>query len=334
MKEADGIFVLDTGSVDNSVTLLKENGVNVLVKKYENFKFDVARNDSLSLVPDDADICVCTDIDEILSPGWREELEKIWSSDVDCVRYNMNFTFDENGKPVSTYFISKIHKKDKYVWRHSIHEVLMYVGNTPENVITTDKLFIGHYPDRSKDRSFYLKLLEDSVKEAPNDDRNMHYLGREYMYVGEWNKSIDTLIKHVYLESSTWAEEKSASERFISRDYLALNRFDEAEMWLKKSIELTPYLREPYVEMGLMFYYKKDYKNAIKYLLLALKIEHKSPTYINEDFAWNEIPYDVLGLCYFYLGDKSNALKYTEIALNMNSNNERIKNNYEYLKGN
>ena len=154
------------------------------------------------------------------------------------------------------------------------------------------------------------------------------------MYVGEWNKSIDTLIKHVYLESSTWAEEKSASERFISRDYLALNRFDEAEMWLKKSIELTPYLREPYVEMGLMFYYKKDYKTAIKYLLLALKIEHKSPTYINEDFAWNEIPYDVLGLCYFYLGDKSNALKYTEIALNMNSNNERIKNNYEYLKGN
>ena len=102
MKEADGIFVLDTGSVDNSVTLLKENGVNVLVKHYENFKFDVARNDSLSLVPDDADICVCTDIDEILSPGWREELEKIWSSDVDSFRYNMNFTFDENGNPVST----------------------------------------------------------------------------------------------------------------------------------------------------------------------------------------------------------------------------------------
>ncbi|MCI8330982.1 MAG: tetratricopeptide repeat protein [Bacilli bacterium] len=208
----------------------------------------------------------------------------------------------------------------------------MYVGDTPENVVTTDKLFIGHYPDRSKDRSFYLNLLEDAVKDNPNDDRNMHYLGREYMYVGEWNKSIDTLIKHVYLDSSTWDEEKSASIRFISRDYLALNRFDEAEMWLQKSLELTPYLREPYVEMGLLHYYRKDYKKAIRYLLLSLKITEKSPTYINEDFAWNETPYDVLGLCYFYLGDKSNALKYTEIAFNMNSSNDRLKNNYDFIK--
>ena len=332
MNEADGIYVLDTGSVDNSVNILKDNGVNVFVKNYDNFRFDVARNDSLCLVPDDADICVCTDIDEVLSPGWRDELEKIWSDSVDSVRYNMNFTFDYNGNPVSTYFISKIHRKDKYVWSHSIHEVLMYVGDTPENVVTTDKLFIGHYPDRSKDRSFYLNLLEDAVKDNPNDDRNMHYWGREYMYVGEWNKSIDTLIKHVYLDSSTWDEEKSASIRFISRDYLALNRFDEAEMWLQKSLELTPYLREPYVEMGLLHYYRKDYKKAIRYLLLSLKITEKSPTYINEDFAWNETPYDVLGLCYFYLGDKSNALKYTEIAFNMNSSNDRLKNNYDFIK--
>jgi len=332
MKEADAIYVLDTGSVDNSVNILRENGVNVSVKNYEHFKFDEARNDSLAIVPDDADICVCTDIDEILSPGWREVLEDIWDKNTDRVRYNMNFSFDDKGNPVSTYYISKMHKKDKYVWSHSIHEVLMYIGNTPENVITTDRLFIGHYPDRSKDRSFYLNLLEEAVKENPNDDRNMHYLGREYMYNSDWNKSIDTLIKHVYLESSTWDEEKAASERFISRGYLALNRYDEAIMWLKKALELTPYLREPYVEMGLLYYYKKDYKEAIRYLLLALKITEKSPTYINEDFAWNETPYDVLGLCYFYVGDKSKALEYTRIALELNPNSDRIRNNYDFIK--
>ena len=33
VKEADDIYVLDTGSTDNSVKLLKERGVHVIAKK-------------------------------------------------------------------------------------------------------------------------------------------------------------------------------------------------------------------------------------------------------------------------------------------------------------
>ena len=55
MNEADEIYVLDTGSTDNTVKLLKELGVNVATKEYDNFKSDEARNDSLNLVPLDAD---------------------------------------------------------------------------------------------------------------------------------------------------------------------------------------------------------------------------------------------------------------------------------------
>ena len=134
MKEADGIYVLDTGSTDNSVKLLKELGINVETKKYEQFKFDEARNDSLKLVPDDADICVCTDLDETLCENWRTYLEEIWKQETDRLRYNLNFTFDEEGNPLSTYYISKIHKKDKYTWTHPIHEVLTYIGTTKENI--------------------------------------------------------------------------------------------------------------------------------------------------------------------------------------------------------
>ena len=43
-------------------------------------------NISLALVPDDADICVCTDIDEILSPGWRDVLEDIWDKNTDMMQ--------------------------------------------------------------------------------------------------------------------------------------------------------------------------------------------------------------------------------------------------------
>ena len=71
MKEADDIYVLDTGSTDNTVNLLNNFGVKVKEEKIDPWRFDVARNLSLEMIPDDVDICVCTDLDEVFEPGWR-----------------------------------------------------------------------------------------------------------------------------------------------------------------------------------------------------------------------------------------------------------------------
>ena len=79
MKEADKIYVLDTGSTDKSVELLKKLGVEVKEEVITPWRFDVARNKSLEMLPQDTDICVCTDLDEVFNPGWREKLEEIWT---------------------------------------------------------------------------------------------------------------------------------------------------------------------------------------------------------------------------------------------------------------
>lgn len=76
VKEADGVFVLDTGSDDDTVKILEKLGATVKTEKIQPWRFDTARNRALSLVPDDADICVSVDIDEVFLPGWRQKLEK------------------------------------------------------------------------------------------------------------------------------------------------------------------------------------------------------------------------------------------------------------------
>ena len=65
MQEADEIYVLDTGSTDNTVKLLKKRGVKVKSKVIKPWRFDVARNESLKMLPKDADICACIDLDEV-----------------------------------------------------------------------------------------------------------------------------------------------------------------------------------------------------------------------------------------------------------------------------
>ena len=139
MNEADGIYVLDTGSTDNTVEKLKNNGVIVETKEINPWRFDKARNLSLEMVPEDCDICVCTDLDEVFVPGWRDELEKVWKPNIDRIQYNYNWSLDENNNPLVNFYIEKIHTRKNYIWTHPVHEILTCTKEV-ENKITTDNL--------------------------------------------------------------------------------------------------------------------------------------------------------------------------------------------------
>lgn len=331
MKEADNIYVLDTGSTDNTVEKLEKLGVCVTKKEIKPWRFDIARNESLKLVPLDCDVCVCTDLDEVFEPGWRKKIELLWKDGVNHLRYNYNWSLDNQNNPIVNFYIEKIHSRNDFIWTNPVHEVLKYMGDK-EIYKTTDEITLNHYPDNTKSRKSYLPLLELSVKEDPENDRNMHYLGREYMYYGRWNECIDTLIKHLNLKTSTWKDERSASMRFIARSYFELGRIEEAKMWLDKAIKETPYLRDPYVERAILEYRISEFEKVIHYCQEALKITKHEKTYINEVFSWNNTVYDLLSIAYYYTGDINKSLENINIAIEMNPNDERLINNKKIIE--
>ena len=330
MMEADDIYVLDTGSNDNTVSLLKDRGVNVLVKEIIPWRFDVARNESLAMVPDDVDVCVCADLDEVFKPGWRKEIEKSFEKGINRLRYVYNWKLDKDDNPVISFYGEKIHSRHNYKWIHPVHEVLSYNGDE-EIFDVNDNIVINHYPDNEKSRGGYLSLLELSVKEEPNDDRNMHYLGREYMYYKRWNECIDTLIHHLSLPSATWKDERCASMRFIARSYINLGRMDEANLWLSKAIDEAPYLRDPYVEMALLQYRLGNYLDVIKFCILALQIKKNKMSYINESFCWDYTIDDLLSISYYNLGLYDIALYFIDRALEYDDKNERLITNKDFI---
>ncbi len=332
MSEADKIYVLDTGSTDDTVELLKQyENVEVKQEILNPFRFDEARNKSLEMVPVDADICVCTDFDEVFNSGWRKELERVWlKENPDRVEYLYNWSFNEYGKPATTFYMSKIHKRNAYTWHHPVHEVLKCLLDKEKSVIV-EGLVLNHHQDFTKPRSSYLPLLELSVLEEPENDRNMHYLGREYMYYKRWNDAIDTLERHLNLKSSTWDAERAASMRFIARSYIGLNRPLEAKMWYEKAIEEAPYLREAYVELAEVYYKEEDYEKSYSYLKKASQIKQKPVIYINEDFCWNAYFYDLLSVVCYYTNHLEEALENVQKAIELDPDNERLKTNLEMM---
>ncbi|MBQ2909815.1 MAG: glycosyltransferase [Bacilli bacterium] len=331
MKEADEIYVLDTGSTDQTKEKLENLGVKVTRKLISPWRFDNARNESLKLVPLDTDICVCTDLDEVFEPGWRKSLEEQWTPNTTKARYNYNWSLDQNNNPKVNFYIEKIHTPHNYKWTHPVHEVLEFTGEI-EKTITLNNITLNHYPDSTKSRSSYLPLLELSIQENPEDDRNMHYLGREYMYYGKWTEAITTLKKHLDLKTATWKDERSASLRFISRCYKNLDNYAEARLYLDKAHKEAPHLRDPLVERAILEFEQKNYIETEKYCLKALQIKSHEKTYINEPFSWDHTIYDLLAVSCYYQNKLDYAIYFNNLAIDLAPTNKRLLNNHEIYK--
>lgn len=330
VKEADGIYVLDTGSTDNSVNLLESLGVVVRQEIINPWRFDVARNKSLEMIPKTFDICICLDLDEVLEKGWYQNIKSLWKDGLTRLRYVYNWSLDKNNQPIISFYGEKIHKRNGFTWVNPVHEILKYKGE--EKYLYTDKVIVNHYPDSKKSRSSYLPLLELAVKEDPSNDRNMHYLGREYMYYGKYEDAISTLERHLNLKSATWKDERCASMRFIARCYMKLNRPREALMWSNLAIKESPYLRDAYMEKALITYELKKFKKTEKLCREALKIKKHPKTYINEVFTTDLNIYDILSVVCFYNGKYRSSLRYVKLALELDKDNERLISNKKLIE--
>lgn len=332
MSEADAVYVADTGSTDNTVEKLRGRGAIVNEIKLDKWRFDIARNMSLDFVPKDADICVCTDLDEVFNVGWRKLLEDAWSDGTTRLKYKYTWSFNEDGTRGTTFWYEKIHARDGFKWVHPVHEILEYSGTIPDSYAIEGKIQLDHHPDKTKSRGQYLKLLEMSVEEAPNDDRNMHYLGREYMFYGKWDESIETLKKHLAMPSATWKDERCASMRFIARCYRNKKNYQEAYNWFYKAIAEAPYLRESYVDLAHLAYSLTNYSLCYAMIEEALKIKNKPQSYINEAYCWNFSIYDYGAISAYKIEAYKRALELAEMAYELNPTDERLKKNVDEIK--
>ena len=61
-KEADVLLIADTGSKDKTAFLAKSLGISVFSIAVDPWRFDIARNAALALIPGDVDMCISMDM--------------------------------------------------------------------------------------------------------------------------------------------------------------------------------------------------------------------------------------------------------------------------------
>lgn len=330
--EADLIVVLDTGSTDDTVKKLRERGAKVYTEIIEPWRFDVARNQAMDKIPDDVDICVSNDLDEVFEPGWRKKLEEAWQPHHTRARYLFTWSHNAEGTPQKQYPMEKIHRRYGFRWVHPVHEVLEYSGTEPDNTVWVSGMVLNHYPDNSKPRSQYLPLLELSAKENPGDDRTAFWLGREYMYSGMYDKAISELERHLKLPSAVWDEERCASMRYISKCYQVKGDLKNTRLWLYRAIAQCPRVREPYLQLARLGYLQSDWPLCFLMVEKALAINKKSGSYLYEPGSWGYSLYDLGAISCFWLELYEKSYEYAKKACVLEPQNERLKNNLNIIK--
>jgi len=324
-KDADLILIADTGSTDLTADLAQDCGAQVHEICITPWRFDDARNAALALIPSDIDVCVSLDLDEELQPGWREEIERVWTEGTTRLRYG----FDWGAGIVFKY--EKIHARRGYRWTHPCHEYpIPYM--IEEKYADTDMLMVIHKPDNTKSRGQYLPLLEMSVKEDPNDPRNAFYYARELSFHRQWVESIRECERYLALPGANWPNERCYAYRVMSRCYSELGDWNNAIRCARLGVVEAPYTREPWCEIAKLAYQRHQWAECYGAAMSALAITDREFVYTVDPEVWGALPHDYASIAAWNLGLKEVAINQVENALLKDPENDRLLSNLEMMK--
>ena len=326
-QDADALYILDTGSSDNTVSIAKELGINTYTADIQPWHFANARNFLLDMLPDDIDWIINLDLDEVLIDGWRAELEKVANDgSITRVRYKYIWNWNPDGTPGVTYHGDKIVRRHTHRWKGACHEVNT-VQPGYEELQTFCELQIHQHADNTKPRSQYLPLLLLDVEEDPENDRNVYYCARELFFSGRAEEAVAMFKRHLGLKSAVWAPERAWSMR-----YLAKLLPEEAEHWHLRACAEYPEGAEVWTDLATFYYSKAQWPGCFYAATQALGCTYSGNLYLTEPNAYGWWPNDLAAIGAYHIGSYHLALKYGEIAVDLNPTDQRLKDNLIWYK--
>lgn len=325
-READLLLIADTGSTDDTVKIARECGIVTHEICITPWRFDHARNASIALIPKDIDICVSLDVDEIMEPGWRQEIEKVWTADTTRLRYMFDW-----GCGIAFQY-EKIHARHGYSWHHPCHEYPTPDGRITEQYAYTNKLLVSHHPDPTKSRGQYLDLLALSVKEDPNCPRNAFYYARELSFYAKWGEALVECRRYLSLPTATWMNERCYAYRVMGKCYENLRNPAEAEKAYHSACAEAPNTREPWCALALLMYTQQRWEECFAFAMRALRIIDREKVYTCDPMVWGSQPHDLASIAAWHLGMLKISVEQARLAVEKDPDDFRLQSNLKWLE--
>lgn len=256
------------------------------------FDYSSARNFAASLASND--MVAMPDCDEVYTKLDLDKIDEAIISGIEQIEYNFVFSHDAEGGELVKFLHSKFYNRTQLAWTGIIHEVLVSkIEQVPTRrcFMEEDVIKLEHFQNHETNRGHYLKGLALSVLLDPNNDRNLHYFGRELMYVGHFKSAIQILHKHVAL--NRWAAEKSQSQIHIGDCYMFLGDSQKAIHSYIDAFDTCSTRREPLMKIAEYYYRVGSPDHVISYVGAALQIAGDN-FYANYQPYYENFPHELM----------------------------------------
>ena len=332
VRGADLVLVGDTGSTDGTPERLEQLGAQVHHIYVSPFRFDDARNATLSLIPADVDICVSLDLDEVPEPDFFDKLRDAWKPDT--TRAFVFWNTDSDNRWANN---NRVHARQGYRWIKPCHEITVPSMGTVENEVVIETT-VFHKPDDSKSRGQYLPMLKAAVDEDPADARIWHYYFRELYFHKKWDEIIGQA--NVFFdgrEDLGWNLECAATYRAVGDSHSKLGNNDQALEWFLKGTQIAPDQLESWFPLAYHYYENEDWQACWDAAIKVTELDRGEHYMVNDSLRdWR--CFDLLAISSWNLGKRGSAKKWARLALQgISPEHEefsRLESNYKFmLKG-
>jgi glycosyltransferase involved in cell wall biosynthesis len=314
-QDADYRVVCDTGSQDNTVVALQQQGVTVYNIQQTPWRFDHARNQALNLCPQDADICISLDMDEWLMPGWRQAVEQAWTPGTTRLSYMYVFAADVSDQG---FWANKIHARQGYTWRRAVHESVFACGITEQERVCQANLILQTQDRSQPHRRDYLELMALAHEEDPEDSQLAFWYARECVHHGEHVRAQQALAEFLSISNSWWAERNEALR-------LSAALHENPETWLLHAVAEGS-RRETWQDLAKLYYSRQDWHQCSWASHQGL-IAAKTLTYLDSVPDDHVEFHDLLAISYWNLGWHQQAQVHAQRACEIEPGDTRLQAN-------
>lgn len=192
-KKFSHTVVVDTGSTDKTVKLLREAGIEVYEhpQTRDEFDFSKARNTALSYVK--TDWAFSLDFNEDVEEFFSEGLEVI-SGEFTAFRHERYDKVGDVEPTLSNAAHIRFHRTKNYTWINAVHETPMFIPSEEHlnevNVDTTIKITKDVHNTIDK-QLFYLSLCEREVKNNSTNSYYLWFIFKHYFEVKSIEKALE-----------------------------------------------------------------------------------------------------------------------------------------------
>lgn len=280
VKDADEIVVVDTGSIDNTIEVVKKYTDKIYTDYKWNDSFAEARNYARSKCTGDWILTIDSDNELLPSIAYaKEEIEKAEKNGYRTI--SLRITLDKGDR--FSHYLPYLYKNDpKIYWKGAVHNYL-----TEDDKNMSDLTLRCWHSDSHKhdpDRSF--RILKKEVFSKPELVREKFYLAREYYNRSDFPNAIYWYTE--YLKLSHFGAEMADANLMLARCYWSMQKGDLARAFCLQAIQLNTNFKEAILFLAEM----SGPINKSRWLQFADGADNSGVLFTRDKVEWPKELYD------------------------------------------